>query len=77
MTIGEGRRGHPRVERILITPAGDDQPLITTISGLEQLEPLEAVLTVDGASTGSKPVGEFVTGLGRHSDGVDADDRHG
>ena len=48
MAVREGGRRHPLVERLLVAPARDDEPLQAIIGGTEQLEALEAVLIVDG-----------------------------
>ena len=72
----EGRRAHPRLERRLVAPPGDDEPGRPVVGGLEQLEALEAVLVVDGAGPGGEPVGELVAARGVDGDGVDLDDAH-
>jgi hypothetical protein len=77
VTIGECRRSDPRIECVFVTPASDDEPLITAIGGLEQFETLEAVGAIDCASTGGESMSEFVAGLGRNGDGIDANYRHG
>lgn len=77
MAVGECRRGDPRVESIFVTPAGDDEPLGALVGGLQEFETLEAILTIDRARSSSETMGEFVAGVSRDSDGVDANDRHG
>src|SRR5262245_14603498 len=72
----ERRRGHPRLERRLVPPAGDDEPGGPVVDGAEELEALEAVLLVDGAGAGGEATPELVARLGRDGDGVDLDDRH-
>ena len=47
--MGERRRRDPGVEGCLVAPPGDDQPDLPVVVGLEQLEALEPVGTVDGA----------------------------
>ena len=77
MTVGEGRRGDPRVEGVFVAPAGDDEPLGAFVGGLEEFETLEAVLPIDRTRPSGETMGEFVTGVSRDSDGVDTNDRHG
>ena len=76
MAVGERLRAEPGLERLLVAPAGDHQPLLPVVSGLEQLEPLEAVGVVDGPGARRKPMGQLVAGLSRHGDGIDLDDCH-
>ena len=70
--IGERRRRNPSIERVFVTPASDHEPLVTTISGLEEFKALKAVGSIDRTSAGSKSVGKLVAGLGRNGDGIDA-----
>ena len=76
VTLGEPGRAHPRLERFLVTPAGDHQPLFTIVSRAQQLEPLEAVGAVHRASSRSKPMGELVAGPSGDGDGIDLDRGH-
>ena len=75
---GPGRRrgAHPGLERLLVAPAGDDEPLLAVVGRLEQLEALESVGVVDRAGPRGEPVGQLVTGVGGHGDGVDLDRGH-
>ena len=77
VTISERRRCDPCVESVFVTPTSDDQPLVTAIGGLEQFKTLKAVGAIDCASSGSESMSEFVAGLGRNGDGIDANYRHG
>ncbi len=76
--VATAERGaaHPRVEALVIAPAGDDQPCGSVVSGLEQFEALEAVLTVNGTGTSGEALGKGVAGIGGDGDGVDLDDGH-
>src|ERR1700750_1173980 len=60
VAVPERRRVHPGLERLLVAPAGDDQPGRALVGRLEQLEALEAVLVVDGAGPGGEAAGELV-----------------
>ena len=77
MSIGERRRGDPCSEGILVTPTSDDEPLVTAVGGLEELETLEAIGSVDGTSPGGEPMSKFIARLCGNSDGIDANDGHG
>jgi putative hydrolase of the HAD superfamily len=77
MSVREGRGVHPGVERLLVAPTGHHQPGGAVVDGLEQLEALESVLVVDRSGTGGESLGQLVTAVGRHGDGVDLDDGHG
>ena len=76
MAVGERIRAEPGLERLLVSPAGYHQPLLPVVSGLEQLEPLEAVGVVDGPGPGREPVSQLVAGLLWHRDRIDLDDGH-
>jgi hypothetical protein len=56
MAVGERLRAEPGLERLLVAPAGDHQPLLPVVGGLQQLEPLEAVGVVDGPGSGREPL---------------------
>src|SRR3546814_11715321 len=73
----EGRAAHPRVERVLVTPAGHDQPGGAVVHGLQELEALEAVLVVEYPRSGREALGQLVPAVGCDGDGVDLDDGHG
>ena len=77
MPISKRWRSNPRIECVFVTPASDDEPLVTTVSRLEEFESFKPFSAIDCARTGSESVSEFVAGLGRNGDGVDADDRPG
>ncbi|CAM8650484.1 hypothetical protein MCETE4_01524 [Acidimicrobiia bacterium] len=77
MAIGECGRGDPGVEGVFIAPASDDKPLSAFVGGLQEFETFKAVLPIDRSRPSSKAMGEFVAGVSRDSDGVDANDRHG
>jgi hypothetical protein len=75
--MGEGGRADPTLERCVITPTGDYQPLTPLVGGPEELEALEPLLIVDRPGTGGEPLGQLVSGTLGHCDGVDLDDGHG
>lgn len=77
MPISECGRSNPRIERVFVTPASDHEPLVTTVSRLQQFESFKPFGAIDCTRTGSESVSEFVTGLSRNGDGIDTDDRHG
>jgi hypothetical protein len=76
VAVGERVRVQPGLERLLIAPAGEDQPLLPPISGLEQLETFKSIGIVDGPCSRREAVCQLVPGLGRHGNGVDLDDGH-
>jgi hypothetical protein len=76
VAVGERLRAAPGLERLLVAPAGDHQPLLPAVGGLEQLEPLEAVGVVDGPGSGSEPLSQLVARLMRHRDRIDLNDGH-
>ena len=76
VAVLEGPGLDPGVEAGDIGPTGDDEPLGAVVGGFEQLEALEPGLVVDGSGASGEAAGEFVAGVGRHGDGVDADDGH-
>ena len=76
VAVGEGGRAHPGLERLLVAPAGDDQPCRALVGRLQQLEALEAVLVVDCADAGGEATGQLLAGSGVDGDGVDLDDGH-
>jgi hypothetical protein len=76
MAVGERLRAEPGLERLLVAPAGDHQPLLPVVGGLQQLEPLEAVGVVDGPGSGREPLSQLVAGLLRHRDRIDLNDGH-
>src|SRR4051812_1111831 len=77
MAVRERGRRDPALERLLVAPARDDQPLETTVGRPEELEALEAVLTVDRARACGEPLGQLVAGVLGNRDGIDLDDgRH-
>ncbi len=75
--ISKRWRSNPRIECVFVTPASDDEPLVTAICWLEEFESFKPFSAIDYARTGSESMSEFVAGLGRNSDGVDTNDRHG
>src|SRR4051794_31855524 len=76
MTVRERAAAHPCLERLLVAPTGDHEPLIAVVGRLQQLETLEALLAVDRAGTRREPTGELVAAVLWHGDGVDLDDGH-
>ena len=72
VTVSKCRGGDPRIECVFVTPASDDQPLVSAVSRLEEFESFKPFSAIDCARTGSESVSEFVTGLGRNGDGIDA-----
>src|SRR4051794_6828051 len=78
MPMAERRAVDPRLERLLVAPAGHDEPRGAVVGGLEQLEPFEAVLVVDRPGPSGEPLGQLVATAFRDRDGVDLDQlRHG
>jgi hypothetical protein len=77
MTVSECWRSNPRIERVFVAPAGDDQPLVTAVGRLEKFKSFKPFSAIDCTRTGSESVSEFVTGLSRDGDGIDTDNRHG
>jgi hypothetical protein len=71
--VGERGRTHPALERCVIAPTGDDQPLAPLVGGPEEFEALEPVLVVDRPGAGSEPLGQLVSGILGDCDGVDLD----
>jgi hypothetical protein len=65
MAFGERRRLDPRLERVLVPPPGEHQPLGPVVGGPEQLEALETLGVVDGSGARREPVGELVPRLPR------------
>src|SRR5215207_5869557 len=76
VAVGKGLRVQPGLERLLIAPAGEHQPLLPPISGLEQLETFESVGVVDSTGPRREAVCQLVPGVDRHGNGVDLDDGH-
>src|SRR5215472_11538459 len=74
--VQERRGVQPGLEGRLVPPPGHHQPGGALVGRLEELEALEAVLVVDRARPGGKPVGELVTAVGRHSNRIDLYNRH-
>ena len=58
VAVGEAGRADPRVERLLVAPPREDQPLVAVVGRLEELEPLEAIRAVDGPGPRGEAVGE-------------------
>jgi len=54
------------LERLLVMPPGDDQPLVAPVGGSEQLESLEPLLVVNCAGAGGKALRQLVSGTVRH-----------
>jgi len=69
-------RAHPSLERIVVSPSGDDQPGIALVCGPQQLEALESWLVVDRTGTRRKPASQLVAAIGGHGDRIDLDDAH-
>jgi len=59
---------------IVVLPAGDCQPRRALVGRLEQFEPLEPLLIVNGAESRGKATSHLLTDLGGHGEGVDLDD---
>ena len=76
VAVGEGVRVQPGLERLLIAPAGENQPLFPPIGGLEQLETLESIGVVDSPGPRSEAMCQLVPRIGWDSYGVDLDDGH-
>ena len=55
----------PRLERVLVAPPRQHQPLVAVVGGPEQLEALEPVGVVDGTGACREPVRQLVTGARR------------
>jgi predicted dinucleotide-binding enzyme len=77
VTVRERGGVHPRLERVIVPPAGDYQPGGPVVGRLEQLEPLEAVRAVHRAGPGAEPLGQLVPAAGGHRDRIDLYNRHG
>jgi hypothetical protein len=60
MAVGKGLRTEPGLEGLLVAPAGEHQPLLLVVGGLEQREPIEAVGVVDDPGSGRELVSQFV-----------------
>jgi hypothetical protein len=56
MSVSESRRRHPGLKRLFVSPPRDDEPLVSLIGRSEQLETFEAILAVDSACSGRKPL---------------------
>src|SRR5580700_1724586 len=76
VTLAECGRIPPRLERLLVPPAGDHQPRRAAVGGLEQFEPLEAVLVVHRTGPRREPAGQLVAAVGRNRDRVDSHHSH-
>jgi predicted dinucleotide-binding enzyme len=76
MAVRERGGLHPRLERVIVSPAGDHQPGGPVVGRLEQLEPLEAVRAVHRAGPGAEPLGQLVPAVGGHRDRIDLHNRH-
>jgi hypothetical protein len=74
VAVTEGRAVDPGLERVLVLPAGDDQPGEAIVGRLEQFEALEPRLPVDRARPGGEAPRQLVAGVLGNGDGVDLDD---
>jgi hypothetical protein len=74
VAVTEGRAVDPGLERVLVLPAGDDQPREPIVGRLEELEALEPRLAVDRARPGGEAPRQLVAGVLGDGDGVDLDD---
>jgi len=54
VAVCKAGRADPTLERLLVMPPGDDQPLVAPVGGSEQLESLEPLLVVNCAGAGGK-----------------------
>src|SRR5215472_6439138 len=76
VAVTEGGGAHPGAERLLVPPPGHHQPGGPLVGRLEQLEPLEPVLTVHRARPRGEPPRQLVAAIRGHRNRVDLDNRH-
>src|SRR5581483_7052381 len=76
VAAGERSRRRPRVERLVVTPAGVDEPRLPAVGGTEQLELLEALGLFDLAGARREPACQLVGAVDGDGDGIDLDDGH-
>src|SRR5581483_9284362 len=74
VAAGEGGGRGPRVERVVIAPAGVDEPGLTAVGWAQQLKLLEALGLLDLAGAGGKTTGQLVGPFGGDGDGIDLHD---
>ena len=78
VAVGEGRRGHPGVERRLVPPSGDAPATRPgRRSGWSSSKPSKPSASSTAPARLANRSGQFVAGALPHGDGVDLDDGHG